>query len=77
MARMSAEPQNSDEPILTQLKREKQAADLGDGSLPIKASWKKVLEEDEKQLDLLQGKRSHIFETARPSKSKDLLPPMK
>ena len=77
MALMSNDLQSSDEPILTQLKREKQMADQGDGSLPIKASWKKVLEEDEKQLDLLQGKRSHIFQTARPSAQKDLLPPMK
>ena len=39
-----------DEPILKQLRRmaENEDTKAGDGSLPIKASWKKVLEEDEK-----------------------------
>lgn len=35
--------------------------------MPIKSSWQRVLEEDEKQLDLLQGKRGHIFEQQRHS----------
>ena len=82
MPRMSS-PRTFDEPVLQQLRREKQVCDQGDGSLPLKASWKKVLAEDEKQLDLLQGKRSHIFQTSRlsvqpdGSAKKTLLPSMK
>ena len=82
MPRMSS-PKQFNEPILQQLRREKQIAEKGDGTLPIMASWKKVLEEDEKQLDLLQGKRGHIFESKRTSmqpvlsSKKKLLPSMK
>ena len=77
MPRMTS-PKTFDEPILKQLKREKQMAERGDGTLPIKTSWKKVLEEDERQLDLLQGKRGHIFKASRhsvqPAAKKKLLP---
>ena len=60
-------PKIFNEPVLTTLRREKEKIEKGDGSLPIKKSWKKVLEEDEKQLDLLEKRRGVIFKTQRQS----------
>jgi len=51
------------EPILTSVKKQQKTnfkranIQVPDGSLPTKASWQKIIAEDERQLDLLQGRR--------------------
>ena len=65
-------PRNFDEPVLKEAKRRQNdykalLSGNRDGSIPVKKTFKQLVAEDEKQLDLLQSQRRKIFKSVRQS----------